>query len=108
MSPNLPTPIATFFRVSNGVEPSALNECFVPEAVVRDERHTHTGQDAIAAWLLEAQRKYAYQVEPLQLQQRGGEVVVRARVTGAFPGSPVELDHVFRLAGEKIVSLDIG
>jgi hypothetical protein len=29
------------------------------------------------------------------------------RVTGAFPGSPVDLHHVFTLDGEKIASLEI-
>jgi hypothetical protein len=29
-------------------------------------------------------------------------------VSGSFPGSPPELDHVFRLEGEKIGTLEIG
>jgi hypothetical protein len=28
-------------------------------------------------------------------------------VAGDFPNSPIELDHIFRLDGDKIASLDI-
>jgi len=34
-------------------------------------------------------------------------LTVRARLTGEFPGSPVELDHIFKLSNNKIASLEI-
>jgi hypothetical protein len=34
-------------------------------------------------------------------------IVVLARVAGDFPGSPVELQHAFRLDGGQIASLEI-
>jgi hypothetical protein len=34
-------------------------------------------------------------------------VTVRARLTGEFPESPVELDHIFKLSNDKIVFLEI-
>ena len=37
----------------------------------------------------------------------GNIVRLRARLTGAFPGSPVELDYTFTLANDKITSLEI-
>jgi hypothetical protein len=46
-------------------------------------------------------------VEPLSLIQRDGATIVAAKVAGDFPGSPVTLDHVFRLEGDKISSLEI-
>ena len=107
MSTQLPDSIATFFRISNGAEAAELRHCFAESAVVRDESRTHQGYEAIQAWLLEAQRKYAYRVEPLDVAQQGASVKVRAKVTGNFPGSPVELEHVFRLAGGRIESLEI-
>jgi hypothetical protein len=33
--------------------------------------------------------------------------VVVGKVAGDFPGSPITLQHVFRVAGHKIVSLEI-
>jgi hypothetical protein len=37
----------------------------------------------------------------------GDAVRLRAKVTGSFPGSPVELDYLFMLANDKIASLKI-
>ena len=107
MSIQLPDSIDTFFQVSNGAEASALRHCFTEDAVVRDESQTQKGHEAIQAWLLEARRKYAYSVEPVDVAQQGSSVRVHAKVTGNFPGSPVQLEHVFRLAGGKIESLEI-
>lgn len=107
MSVQLPDSITTFFQVSNGAEVSALRHCFTEDAVVRDESHTHQGHEAIQTWLLEARRKYAYSVEPLDVAQQGSSVKVQAKVTGNFPGSPVQLEHAFQLAGGRIESLEI-
>lgn len=37
----------------------------------------------------------------------GDTVHLRAKVTGSFSGSPVELDYLFILANDKITSLKI-
>jgi len=108
MNVKLPDSIATFFEVSNGAEASALEQCFTENAVVHDEDHAHQGHEAIRAWLREAQRKYAYTVEPLDVLQQDSTVKVRAKVSGNFPGSPVELNHVFRLTDGRIEFLEIG
>ena len=34
--------------------------------------------------------------------------VVTARVSGNFPNSPANLDHVFEIHGDRIASLEIG
>jgi hypothetical protein len=41
-------------------------------------------------------------------RQSGAVVVSPARVAEGFPGSPIILDHTFELAGDRIVSLEIG
>lgn len=38
----------------------------------------------------------------------GGKIVVRARVTGDFPGSPAVLSFAFGLSGPRIRDLRIG
>ena len=108
MDAHLPDSIASFFELSNGVEAPTLERLFTESAVVLDENKAHQGHDAIRAWLREARRKYAYTVEPLDAAQRHSTVKVRARVSGNFPGSPLELTYVFRLAGERIEFLGIG
>jgi hypothetical protein len=39
---------------------------------------------------------------------RDGATIVVGCVAGDFPNSPLELDHIFRLEGDKIASLEIG
>jgi SnoaL-like domain len=108
MNIQLPDSIASFFEVSNGAEASALEQCFTGNAVVHDENHTHQGHEAIRAWLREAKRRYAYTVEPLDIVQQDSTAKVRAKVSGNFPGSPVELNHVFQLTDGRIEFLEIG
>jgi hypothetical protein len=46
-------------------------------------------------------------VAPDQRSNAWRQVTVRARLTGEFPGSPIELDHIFTLSNGKIASLEI-
>ncbi|MFH5804286.1 nuclear transport factor 2 family protein [Alienimonas sp. DA493] len=108
MNAPLPDPIAAFFEASNGAVPFDPDRCFAVDAVVQDENRTHRGHAAIAAWLREAQRTTAFTAEPLEVVPRDAGMTIRARVAGNFPGSPVELDHVFRLADDRITNLEIG
>jgi len=108
MNIQLPDSIAAFFEVSNGADALAVERCFTETAVVHDESHAHQGHESIRAWLREAQRKYAYTVEPLAVAQQDSTFKVRARVSGNFPGSPVELDHVYELTSGRIDVLKIG
>ena len=39
--------------------------------------------------------------------RRVSATIVAGRVAGDFPGSPITLDHVFRLDGDKIASFEI-
>jgi hypothetical protein len=47
-------------------------------------------------------------MEPLDASVSQKTVKLRARLTGDFPGSPVDLDYTFTLAHDKITSLEIG
>ena len=87
--------------------PEMLAFCFADDAVVRDEGRDHRGIEAIKAWKMAADAKYTYVLEALNASVTDKSVVVRARLTGNFPGSPVELDHTFTLVNGKITSLEI-
>jgi hypothetical protein len=39
--------------------------------------------------------------------ERDGRIVVIATVSGNFPNSPLNLEHIFLLEGDKIASLEI-
>jgi hypothetical protein len=81
--------------------------CFADNAVVRDEGRTIKGLAAIKQWKAETKKKYQHTVEPLESAQKDGKTVVTSRVAGNFPGSPVNLEFVFGLEGNKIASLEI-
>jgi ketosteroid isomerase-like protein len=104
---SLPEPIAQYFAADLAGDASALARCFAADAVVCDEGGTFNGAAAIKRWHEEAKAKYRYTVEPLSVDARHGEMVVVGRVAGDFPGSPITLRHIFTMAGDKIVSLEI-
>jgi hypothetical protein len=62
----------------------------------------------VRSWKQETQTKYQYVMKPLDASVSGKTVKLRARLTGNFPGSPVDLDYRFTLANDKITSLEIG
>ena len=107
MSINLPKPIAAYFAAENAGDAGALARCFASNGVVHDEGGTCTGRAAIERWNAAARAKYHHTVVPLSATDEDGAIVVLCRVAGAFPGSPVELQHVFRLDDETIASLEI-
>jgi hypothetical protein len=104
--PILPAPIAAYFQV-DAHEGEAITRCFTEQAVVKDEGRTHSGHSAIRAWKLDASTKYSYTSEPIGLEEKDGGYVVTSRVTGNFPGSPVDLRFAFRLERGKIAFLEI-
>jgi hypothetical protein len=103
---DLPAPIAEYFT-TDGADPGGLSQCFTENGVVIDESREHEGRTAIARWKTEATAKYHYTSEPLSVDVAGADVTVIARVTGQFPGSPIELRYRFTLEGNKIASLEI-
>lgn len=107
MTLHLPWPIDVYLASENAHDVTALERCFATDAVVRDESRTIRGLDAIKAWRADTGRKYSHTVEPLTMFDREGRTVVTCKVTGNFPGSPIHLDHVFELQGDKIVALEI-
>jgi len=106
MTLNLPKPIAAYFAADKA-DGEAVSQCFTPDAVVKDEGHTHHGRAAIKQWKTEASAKYQYTCEPFACEPKAGKFVVTSRLTGNFPGSPVELRFFFELEGDKIASLEI-
>ena len=107
MSVQLPGPIERYVQVSNFGIAEAASECFAPDAIVRDEGQAYEGVAAIENWMAAAKKKYDHTVAPLELAERDGQNVLKARLTGNFPGSPITVNFSFVLAGGKIRSLEI-
>ena len=107
MSIDLPDAVACYIAAQNRADAAGIARCFTERAIVRDEGQTIEGLAAIAQWKAEAIRKYQYTVAPLAAVQKDGTTVVTCRLTGNFPGSPIELQFVFALDGDQIASLEI-
>lgn len=107
MIDNLPEPIALYVSAENSGDTTLFDQCFAANAIVRDESETHKGLTAIKNWKAETKRKYQHTVDPLRIADHDGKFIVTNQLTGNFPGSPIELDFVFTIAGDKIVSLEI-
>ena len=107
MSIHLPPPIDLYVRIENSGDVDALSECFASTATVRDEGHAYAGLAAIRAWKVDTKKKYKHTVVPLEIAQRDGKTILRAKLAGNFPGSPVTLEFSFVLQDGKIESLEI-
>ncbi|MDO9405171.1 MAG: nuclear transport factor 2 family protein [Polaromonas sp.] len=101
----LPEPIAAYFAAEHNTE--ALAQCFTAKAVMKDDGHTYTGVNEITTFMAAASAKYTATTVPFALQREDGVQVVRAQVTGNFPGSPIDLSYRFRLERGLIASLEI-
>ena len=107
MPVHLPPPIDLYVKIENSGDIEALSECFASNATVRDEGHTYDGLAAIREWKADTKKKYNYTVAPLEVAHRDGKTILRVKLTGNFPGSPVTLEFSFALEDGKIVSLEI-
>ena len=107
MALDLPDLLAAYFAAENRSDTEGLGACFADHAVVRDEGRTIEGLAAIRQWKAETRKKYQHTVEPIKVVNRDGKTVVTAKVAGNFPNSPVNLDHIFGIEGDRISSLEI-
>jgi SnoaL-like protein len=103
---DLPGPIAAYFAADKK-SAEAVAQCFTENAVVKDERQTYRGRVAIKHWKADVSARYQYTSEALACEQKDGKVVVTSRLTGNFPGSPVNLRFCFGLEGDRVASLEI-
>lgn len=103
---NLPEPIAAYFEADTQ-NAQAVARCFTRDGLVLDEGRTHSGLTAIEAWKTDSSAKYTYTAKPHTLENQGRKYIVTARVTGNFPGSPVDLRYSFTLERSRIATLEI-
>ena len=107
MAAKLPEPIAAYLEAANSQDIEAVAACFGDDSVVRDEGRERRGIDAIREWAEEVSQKYQPTTQVIDSVEDTGRTVVTARVSGGFPGSPVDLRYAFTLDGPKIARLEI-
>lgn len=101
----LPASIAAYFAAEH--TPEALAHCFAADAVMIDDGHTYTGIEAIKTFMAAASAKYGATTVPFAIKDDDGDQIVTAKVTGNFPGSPINLSYRFSLERELISSLEV-
>ena len=107
MALDVPGPVAAYLAAEVAKDADAISCCFTEDGSVYDEGRDYRGRDSIRQWKQEVDTKYRYVLRTVNTQTFGDLVTVRARLSGEFPGSPVELDHIFKLSNDKIASLEI-
>ena len=100
-------PIPAYLAAEQAEDAEHLSLCFAEDGLLHDEGRDYRGRDAILRWKQAADENYKYTMQPLSAHKRGNEVTVRARLTGDFPGSPVEENLLFKISNDKIASLEI-
>lgn len=105
---SLPDPIQAYFEANAHLDVEAMLAPFAADAIVRDERRTHRGADAIRAWIEQATVGAQAIAVPLAIRSDGDSHHVETRVAGTFPGSPLLLSFHVRLDDGRIAELEIG
>jgi hypothetical protein len=109
MTNELPKVIADYIAAANSSDVEDVVACFSDTAIVHDEGRERRGRDAIRAWTQETDRKYHPKTEVLDVVTVAADtVLVTGRVSGTFPGSPLDLRYAFTLEGDRIARLQIG
>lgn len=104
---DMPGIVNMYFDADSRNDADALSETFAPEAVVEDEGARHQGVVAILRWWVAAKKAASYVAEPLESTVDGDKALVRAKVSGRFPGSPVTLTYSFTIKDGRIARLEI-
>lgn len=107
--PNLPEPIASYFKTKSSNHPDDVLDCFSRDATVIDdgENTQLTGHDEIRSWLSGTIASYNLTTQITDVAEKEGETIVTALVSGDFPGSPISFDYRFVVVQNKIVRLVI-
>ncbi len=104
-----PQVLSDYFEHVNNGRTNDAAACFAPDARVHDESHDHVGAEAIRTWIEDTTSKYQPQAEVTRVEaaEDDGAFIATATVSGAFPGSPVQLAYTFAVANDRISRLSI-
>ena len=104
---NLPKVIEGLVAAQNNFDSVAYAECFSETAVVFDEGKTHKGRKEIEEWIDEANKKYRAVMKPVAFEEKEKESLLKAKVSGDFPGSPIVMTYHLKIDDKLIQSLKI-
>lgn len=105
----LPPVVSRYVAATNAKDTAAIASCFADSCTVQDEGKTYSGKQEVTGWVEAVTAKYGASVEPLSFTQpQPQQAVLGVKVSGSFPGSPINLKYTMELEQEAIRSLKIG
>ncbi len=102
---NLPKVIADLAEAQHNFDGESYANCFSEAAIVFDEGKNHKGRKEIQQWITKANEEFQTVMKPLEYSET--EEILKAEVSGNFPGSPIILSYHFKLNDGLIESLKI-
>src|SRR5882672_9944241 len=103
----LPKVIADLIAAQDKYDSHAFAENFSDDATVHDEGKTYHGKTEIKQWNEMTNANYKTKYEPLEVITQGDTIILTAKISGTFPGSPVIIKYNFETKNGKISSLRI-
>src|SRR6185295_9049146 len=103
----LPKVIADLIAAQDKYDSKAFTENFSDDAIVHDEGKTYQGKTEIRQWNEMTNTKYKTKYEPLEVTTEGDKIILTAKISGTFPGSPAIIKYHFVTKNDKITSLHI-
>ncbi|MGK9124259.1 nuclear transport factor 2 family protein [Olivibacter sp. SA151] len=103
----LPKVITKLVEAQNQADSVAYANCFSETATVFDEGKTYKGKTDIEQWIANANENYKAVMQPLHFEEKETTSILKAEVSGIFPGSPVVLNYHLEIADGHIQSLKI-
>ncbi|MBD8491007.1 nuclear transport factor 2 family protein [Echinicola sp. CAU 1574] len=102
---NLPNVVNELVKAQDNFDSKAYADCFAETAIVFDEGKTYHGKKEIENWIDKANREYQVTMKPLEYLEKAQ--ILKAEVSGAFPGSPLVLTYQYEFEDKLIKSLKI-
>lgn len=97
MKIKLPRVIEAYILSSNESDLKNFMACFSDTAKVMDEGETHLGHKDIKKWFAKTRRQYQFKSEPLEIKEGSDHIIMKTKVSGTFPGSPITLNYRFQI-----------
>lgn len=104
---NLPKVITDLIEAQNTFDSVAYSNCFSDSAIVFDEGKMHNGRKEIQQWIADSNERYKSVMKPLSYEENGTKSILKADISGNFPGNPIALQFHFDIAHGEIQHLKV-
>jgi len=102
---DIPKVLTELVKAQDNFDSTSYADCFTETAVVVDEGKTYNGKNEIKSWIEKANKEYQITMKPIEYSET--TEILKAEVSGNFPGSPVILSYNLNFKNELIQSLRI-